>query len=188
MYHFLIASLPELLWGQLPEYTQEDFYASVEEALSTKVVKQLQAWDKKNVASVEASDDSEEELPIDIAKIPVYAAFNEFEDFLTGRIAKVRAEKLGIPFINKESDAFFVEAEKAVQFASIESNPIEREKMLDLLRWRFLEEMETGHMFDFDGLCIYKLKLSLLEKYRYRKAELGKGNFNSALKRVVNEE
>ena len=60
--------------------------------------------------------------------------------------------------------------------------------MLDLLRWRFLEEMETGHMFDFDGLCIYKLKLSLLEKYRYRKAELGKDNFNLALKRVINEE
>lgn len=186
MYHFLIASLPELLWGQLPEYTQEDFYATVEEALSFKVVKKLQAIDKKS-SSLEA-EDTEEESVVDIAKIPVYVAFNEFEEFLTGRIAKVRAEKLGIPFVNKESDAFFAEAEKAVQFASIESNPIEREKMLDLLRWRFLEEMETGHMFDFDGLCIYKLKLSLLEKYRYRKAELGKDNFNLALKRVINEE
>lgn len=186
MYHFLIASLPELLWGQLPEYTQEDFYATVEESLSSKVVKKLQAMDKKS-SGLEA-EDTEEETVVDITKIPVYAAFNEFEEFLTGRIAKVRAEKLGIPFVNKESDAFFAEAEKAVQFASIESNPIEREKMLDLLRWRFLEEMETGHMFDFDGLCIYKLKLSLLEKYRYRKAELGKDNFNLALKRVINEE
>ena len=168
MYHFLIASLPELLWGQLPDSTQEDFYATVEESLSSKVVKKLQAMDKKS-SSLEA-EDTEEETVVDITKIPVYAAFNEFEEFLTGRIAKVRAEKLGIPFVNKESDAFFAEAEKAVQFASIESNPIEREKMLDLLRWRFLEEMETGHMFDFDGLCIYKLKLSLLEKYRYRKA------------------
>ena len=35
MYHFLIASLPELLWGQLPEYTQEEFYAAVEESLSS---------------------------------------------------------------------------------------------------------------------------------------------------------
>ena len=70
----------------------------------------------------------------------------------------------------------------------IRDEEIALEKMLDLLRWRFLEEMETGHMFDFDGLCIYKLKLSLLEKYRYRKAELGKDNFNLALKRVINEE
>ncbi|MDD5512600.1 MAG: DUF2764 family protein, partial [Candidatus Omnitrophica bacterium] len=32
-------------------------------------------------------------------------------------------------------------------------------------RWAFLEELNTGHYFDFEVLIIYALKLLLLEKW-----------------------
>ena len=42
--------------------------------------------------------------------------------------------------------------------------PLEIERALLDLRWRFLESLEPGHHFDIDCLVIYYLKIQLLER------------------------
>lgn len=41
----------------------------------------------------------------------------------------------------------------------------EAEKALDLERWRFLDELNFGHYFDFESLLIYALKIKILERW-----------------------
>lgn len=44
------------------------------------------------------------------------------------------------------------------------SSPLEREKQLLYLRWKFIEETEQGHYFDLDFLTAYFLKMQILQK------------------------
>ena len=57
-------------------------------------------------------------------------------------------------------------------------------KLIDRIRWSHLDDLECGHDFDFAGLCVYRCKLAILEKYRERKAEQGRENFNRAVERI----
>ena len=72
----------------------------------------------------------------------------------------------------------------ALGAAAAAPDPLEREKLIDRIRWRKLEELEAGHEFDFDALCVYRLKLEILGRYRRRSAETGRTNFNAAAGRV----
>lgn len=58
----------------------------------------------------------------------------------------------------------------------------EAEQILDLGRWRFLEELNFGHYFDFEFLLIYALKLKILERWgeinRAEKEKLLEGALN----------
>ena len=65
------------------------------------------------------------------------------------------------------------------------SDPVEREKAVDRIRWRMLDDLEAGHEFDFDGLCVYRLRLEILNRYRGRSVEKGRSNFNAAVDRIA---
>ena len=73
---------------------------------------------------------------------------------------------------------FFSEIEKGVQDAFSKSTPLEMENALDVLRWQRLENIETGHVFDFTNLSVYKLKLMLCEKYSVLNKEKGAESFD----------
>lgn len=45
------------------------------------------------------------------------------------------------------------------------SCPLEGEKILDMARWNFLEELSFGHYFDLDLIIIYAYKLMILERW-----------------------
>jgi hypothetical protein len=81
----------------------------------------------------------------------------------------------------RENLDFFSEIEDGVQEAFSKSSPLEREDVLDKLRWRALEDIESGHDFDFDKLCVYKLKLLLLAKRASRNTAKGEENLEAAL-------
>jgi hypothetical protein len=49
--------------------------------------------------------------------------------------------------------------------AARQASPLEAERILDLARWQYLEELSLGHYFDRDFLFIYGLKLKLLERW-----------------------
>ena len=48
-----------------------------------------------------------------------------------------------------------------------------------------LDDLEAGHEFDFDGLCVYRLRLEILNRYRGRSVEKGRSNFNAAVDRIA---
>ena len=107
-----------------------------------------------------------------------------FEQYLRTRIAQRRA--------GRDDDRAAALPDPAEYFGMVDfglaqaaaADPFEREKLIDRIRWSHLDDLECGHDFDFAGLCVYRCKLAILEKYRERKAEQGRENFNRAVERI----
>ncbi len=68
---------------------------------------------------------------------------------------------------------FYSEIVPGLTLAAGAADPLEAEKIIDRMRWSRLDELEAGHRFDFDYLCLYKFKLLILNKYQARSAEAG---------------
>ena len=66
-------------------------------------------------------------------------------------------------------------------------NPAERERAVDRLRWRMLDELTWGNEFEFDHICAYRIKLRLAEKYRGRDAGTGRKFFDSAVRAMAEQ-
>ena len=165
MYYFFSASLPELRPGETPPLTLAEFDADAELQLTPR-----------HYALMTAED----------PKARVFGAMRRFEEYLRTRIAERRAEKLGIPADFPEPEEFHMEVDAALgQLAAL--NPAERERALDALRWKMLDELTVGSDFDFDHICAYRIKLRLGEKYRGRNAETGREHFDSAVRSMAEQ-
>ena len=103
--------------------------------------------------------------------------YHEFETALRNELVKIRVQRKHL-----DASKFLRRDGYADQWISHIAagacrNPsvIEREKMLDLDRWRFLDELSIGHYFDIELLMIYARKLSILERWeRVRTADADK--------------
>jgi hypothetical protein len=78
----------------------------------------------------------------------------------------------------------FAEIDFALSSAATAS-PLEREKLIDAALWRKLDELEICHEMDFEHLCIYRMRLQLLEKYKSREIHIFKDR-NEARKYLDN--
>jgi hypothetical protein len=172
-YYYLISSLPMLRQGEEPLF---DHYQFLEDCRNWLGKTEFSILEKLSLLPTESSAASGNSLA---------AAWYRWETCLRNRIARTRksaftaeAEDYTLP----EED-FFSEVERGVQDAFALSNPLEREKLLDALRWTLIENLEAGHIFDFDRLCAYKLKLMLVEKWQGREQEKGV----AGLDKVVDE-
>lgn len=119
---------------------------------------------------------------------PESAAYSyvKWEIALRNSMAKIRANKLKVdPSAHVLKDADYdSEADRIANDALSAPNPMEKEKILDAGRWYRLDCMESGHLFDFDVLCIYRYKLMILEKWQSRKSEKAAGNLDAAATRI----
>lgn len=175
-YYYLVSSLPMLMMGETAPISLENFMESCKDWLSDKELDQLTKLDLTPTETAPFDSDSSA------------GKWNQWETSLRNRIAKHRASSL-----NKDADHYtqpekdvFSEIERIVQEA-YSVNPLEREKIFDKNRWQQLDNLEAGHEFDFDKLCIYKIKLMLNEKWKHRKTEQGVENLNTILQQI-NEE
>jgi hypothetical protein len=113
--------------------------------------------------------------------------WRQWEVCLRNRIAAHRAPQgKDVHSYLQEEKGCFGEIDTGVQEAFALKNPLERERYFDRMRWRALEDFESGHHFDFDKLCIYKLKLLLLEKWGERQKEQGEKNLDVMLEQIDN--
>lgn len=111
--------------------------------------------------------------------------FRRWEVCLRNRIAAQRAPQgKDINRYLHEEQGCFCEIDSGIQEAFALKNPLEREKYFDRMRWRALEDIEAGHHFDFDKLCVYKLKLLLLEKWNQRQRPEGVKNLELVLEDI----
>jgi hypothetical protein len=60
-----------------------------------------------------------------------------------------------------------------------EGNPLDVEKKLLDLRWQLLEELAFGHYADIEFLCLYYLKLQILERLKKFDLEIGREKFKT---------
>ncbi len=181
MYYYLSASLPSLRLTVEPDMSVAEFDEFCAEWIPAAQMTRLKQGSLRTGR-----------LPEEGAELPViYAAFNRFDRYLRTRIAERRAEEhgwsrndeaLAIPPLELGAD--FDEVDFTLGPAAAAADPLEREKRVDDIRWNMLDELAEGHEFDFDGLCVYRLRLEILNKYRDLSAEAGRRNFNEAAERI----
>ena len=69
--------------------------------------------------------------------------------------------------------------------ALIIPEPLERERLVDKIRWMKIDDLESCHNLDFVTLCAYRLRLDMLEKYRKRNAGNGNQLFEDTVARLA---
>ncbi len=175
MYYYLYSSLPSLAFGGNAPMTPADFDALCAEAMTPEEFERLRS---RPELKVPRDPDASGSLP------PVYAAYTKFEQYLRTRIAQRRngrEEDKADPL--PDPAEYYGEVDFGLG-AAASADPLEREKQVDRIRWNKLDDLEAGHDFDFDALCVYRLKLLILDKYRKRNQEAGRENFNAAAARI----
>ena len=170
MYYFLIASLPTLEIGTAAEFSTAEFDEMMQEYLGAKELEIL------------CSCSGGKNFP-DTCR--VYREMARFEEYLRTRIAQKRADRAGIQFSGRDPEEYYSEVDHGLMQAASCSNPLEREYMIDRLRWARLDELALEHDFDFDAMCIYRTKLVIVNKYADFRTETGTLNFTAALDKII---
>ncbi|MEI6056024.1 MAG: DUF2764 family protein [Lentisphaerota bacterium] len=168
--YYLVSSLPSFNFGDKPFYTSEGFVRQCSDWISPENIKELE---RVSLIPVESYS----------GNIQFIKSWYELLGALNCYSVKYRALKLNrdSSSILEERNKIYSDIEKGVQEAFSSENPMEKEKRLDRLKWSILDSLEVGHMFDFDKLCIYKLRTLLCEKWLTRKEPEGKKNLEAAL-------
>lgn len=173
MYYYLCASLPTLKFGADPGFDVAGFDEICRPHMGKKEFETLCSGSIRVSSDVYASDEL----------CPVYRTFTRFEQYLRTWVAKKRSASEEEKSQNLPDPAeYFTFIDQELALASAQ-NPLEREKMVDKIRWRELDELAPNE-FDFDALCVYRLKVQILEKYRTRNLESGRKNFQSAVEAI----
>ena len=176
MVSFFAASLPELTFGKPSPLSLAEFDAMAQEHISGEKCRVL----KELTFPVPEKD------PADFVSCHrIWSEVRAFERFLRLRIAKIRAERLELSCKIAEPEGFFSEIDYVLNSAMSSDDPVERELIIDRVRWEFLDNMAITHMLDFDGICVYRLKLQILESYRGRTPEEGTPRFEQALEMIL---
>lgn len=171
-YYYLISSLPMIRQDEAPGISVESFLEECGKWLDGNEL------DIINFLTLVPGEGD--------AQVAALNAWNDWENKLRNSLARLRGHKLSrdAEAVCRHENDYFSEVERAAQDFSAIASPLDRERMLDDLRWKRLEDLESGHIFDFDRLCIYKLKLMLRLKWSDRKKEPGEKNFSELLDKV----
>ena len=172
-YYYLISSLPMLMFDETAVLSVEEF----NEACADKISES----DLKILNELSLIPEAEKTFPPNSAA----ERWRQWEIYLRNRIASHRAPH-GKDIHNylQEEKSCFCDVDSGIQEAFGLKNPLEREKHFDQMRWNALDDFESGHHFDFDKLCVYKLKLLLLEKWNERQVEQGEKNLDVMLGQI----
>jgi Protein of unknown function (DUF2764) len=175
-YYYLISSLPMLMFGEKALLSVEEFNETCVDKVSEN--------DLKVLNKLSLVPEAEQTYPAGSAA----EQWRQWEICLRNRIASHRAPHgRDIHDYLQEEKACFCDVETGIQEAFGLKNPLERERYFDQMRWNALEDFESGHHFDFDKLCVYKLKLLLLEKWNERQVEQGEKNLDVMLGQINND-
>ena len=176
-YYFLVSSLPTLYPWEATSVTTGSFMEACASWLPEEELETLWRLGLEPDTSLAESS-------------PVVQRWIAWETCLRNRLAKARAAALGVASdrdLRPDLD-FFSAIDRAVQDAHAAADPLARERLLDKLRWSELDDLEAGHYFDFDRLCVYKLKLALREKIAKRDRPSGQDNLEGALRGLYDPE
>ncbi len=174
-YYYLISSLPMLMFDETALLSVEEFNEACAEQVTENDLKVLNRLCLVPEAGQTYPTGSAAER------------WRQWEVCLRNRIASHRAPHgKDIHSYLQEEKSCFCDIDTGVLEAFGLKNPLEREKYFDHMRWRVLDDFESGHHFDFDKLCIYKLKLLLLEKWNERQVEQGTKNLDMMLGQIDN--
>mgnify|MGYP001767797458 CR=1 FL=1 len=152
-YVYLLSSLPMLHFGAKPPFS----YARFMELCRAQVP-------ESDAALLEAVDQETGAL---VLTQPTMRRWVDFDTTLRNELARGRAARLHVEataYLRQEASVD-LSVVHAAQAALRQPSPLDGERMLDEMRWRFLEEAAVGHYFDLDRLVIYALELKILLRW-----------------------
>jgi len=136
-YYYFVSQLPFLTFGQESYVDRESFLEQARKWLSAK--------DFSSVSSVNLDD-----FYSQAGDNEILVNYKNFEKAL------------------REEIAFFRKSESYVRTSFNlnlnEGTPLEIERSLLRLRWKFIESLEEGHFFDLEILILHFLKIQVLER------------------------
>jgi len=167
-YFYFISSLPTLHFQSRPAFSFKNFLVRAREFIPEEdflILNNLPSvGDYPNAGSLKLIRD-----------------WVSFDTALHNELAKVRAGKKHTEAGRYLRPDGYVSAVLMQTAATICRQPSlnEQERMLDKLRWEYLDELAVGHFFDLEYLIVYAYKLMILERW---------GKINSADKKALLEE
>ncbi len=170
-YYYTTAALPTLKLGDKVPISEEKF---LEFAQDTLELEDYQILIKSRLGSEE----------------PTGSIFADqilsWEKELRLELARARLTKLGfdLPQPLPESDGRDVLIEEARSVLSMDS-PLEAEFSLNSMRWGFLEDMGSSHLFDLEALLVYYFKLQIAMRQEKFQREPGQEAFEKTYAAVT---
>jgi hypothetical protein len=173
-YYFLAASLPTLSMDAPPPLTEEALLACCASELSEKDLAALKAL----MASAESAA---EMAPCPTQ--PFSQAWFAADTQLRNAVARQRARRLGLDSAGavRPHDGFDLMIESEVADAFGQGTPLDRERRLDTLRWKKLEELAGTDMFATAYILAYALKLRLATRWSGLDDEQGRQQVESMI-------
>ncbi len=173
-YYYIMCSLPMLKKGEAPLISSEYFFSSCTQVLPGRTVEKL--------SRIRLVPENEHVF----GHFSAVHRWYERETNLRNRLARFRAVALNRE--SKVAEENHWEIDKGIEDTLAVPNPLERERMLDALRWKFLDDLEFRHNFNFDALCVYRIKLMILEKWVGKGTQKGLENLEAAVNNLEKSE
>lgn len=171
-YYYLMASVPSLDLKTAPAVTSESFLKSASEQLSPKETLRLQSLLNEN-PQCDGNGAAETYLRWDRA--------------VRNALVRLRGEESDAARDCREGELLPEATVLAATLYKIES-PLKAEQQWDVERWNYLENLKTGHCFDFDAVAVYALQLRLAERNARFQEEKGAQQYSELYKTVIANE
>ncbi|MBN1524529.1 MAG: DUF2764 family protein [Spirochaetales bacterium] len=175
-FYFFLSSLPFLQFTVKPDISLSSFLDEAAYHTSVAEYEELKAMTADTFGGKKYTCQSA-------------AKFIAFETTLRNRLAVLRAGRM-----KEDAEKYLKDtstettAELAARAAFEESNPLKAEEILYRARFVFLENMESGHFYDFDALALFALKLKVVERFHRFDAEKGKELYQKIQKEIYENE
>ncbi|MFP4377133.1 MAG: DUF2764 family protein [Spirochaetales bacterium] len=182
-HYYLVASLPTISYESKDAMSPEDFLELCRQQLSDDEYRAVAA------ASIDAP--AAGALP---DGAPVLTRWLEHERGLRNALVKLRAPGRGA-----DAEAYMRRDEGGNDGTSADSitelareahaseTPLGAETALNQARWRFLEDLETGHFFDLDRVALYYVKLQIIARRLLFDRKQGEERYNAVSERIMQE-
>ena len=173
-YYYTVATLPTLQRGSDPQISVEYFLETCSYTISEE--------DYNTLCKASLIPENVETGSEAVKK------WNIWENTLRNELARLRSQTTGI-----DAEKYIVETESAAGLSEIArsavnaANPKAGEDILDDARWKFLEEIESGHNFDMTKLIVYYLKLQIAERKTAMNPVQGEEKYKKLYNRITDK-
>lgn len=171
-YYYLMASAPSTDLKTLPAVSSEEFLRSASEQLSQEDACRLQ-----NLLSEEP----------ECAGNGIVDEYLKWDRAVRNALVKLRTEGAETTRDCREGESVPAAASLAAVLYKTES-PLKAEQQWDAERWNYLENLKTGHYFDFDAVAVYALQLRLAERNARFREDEGEKEYAALYKTVIGNE
>ncbi len=175
-YYYFAATLPMLALDQPPPFSVEEFR---QQCVPHLLPRDMAAMDEALDGTFTAD-----------AQHPFNRRWYTTDGHLRNALARERASRLGkdprtCTRVIKGSDTAL---DRDVSDAYTRPTPLEREKAIDRIRWRRLEEIAGFDPFTADAILAYGVQLAILERWARMDKESGASAVETLVKRTPADE